>query len=152
MVVPEMLAPGGPALNAYLLEWCAARLNDPPARFQAGSVGIGIADGSHLLAVVAYDNFRKGRSGQPLNIECSIAADNPRWAARGIIRAILSYPFEQLRVPRVTAMVAEKNMRSRKMLERLGFVTEGRIRACLEGGEDMLITGMLREEANKWLK
>ena len=151
MVVPEMLSPGGPTLNALLLEWCASRLEQPTSRFAIGSVAMGIAQGNDLIAVAAYDNFRKGKNGEPLNIECAIASVSPKWASRGTIRAILHYPFCQLKVPRVTAMVAVGNVRSRRMLERLGFVTEGCVRCCLENGEDMLVTGMLREEAGRWL-
>lgn len=149
MVVPEMLSPGGPMLNAMLLEWCASRVTN--GSFRNDAVGIGIAKDNDLLAVAVFDNFHKGRSGQPLNIDCSIAAESPKWASRGTIRAILHYPFCQLKVPRVTAMVAENNMRSRRMLERLGFVTEGYVRHCLDNGESMLVTGILRAEASRWI-
>jgi RimJ/RimL family protein N-acetyltransferase len=150
MVIPEMLSPGGPHLNADLLSWCSAHLG-PGASFQVGSVAMGVASGSELLAVAAFDNFRRGPSGRPLSIECSISAASPRWATRGTIRAILHYPFCQLGVQRVTALVQETNGRSIKMLNKLGFVREGYVRASAEDGTGIYVTGMLREEARKWL-
>lgn len=150
MVVPEMLMPGGPHLNADLLAWCAAHLS-AGASFQIGSVAMGIARDNELLAVVAFDNFRRSPTGNPVSIECSIAAASPRWASKGTIRAILNYPFCQLGVQRVTALVQETNTRSVRMLDRLGFVREGYVRQAFEDGSSMIVTGILREEARRWL-
>lgn len=153
LVVPEMLSPGGPHLNAILLEWCAVRLGDG-ASFPIGTVAVGIANGEtyeDLLAVAVFENFRRSPNGVPLNIDCSIAASSPRWMTRGTIRAILHYPFCQLGVQRLTAQVKEKNLRSRKMLKGLGFKEEGFIRDALEDGSGVFITGMLRDEAKRWL-
>lgn len=150
MVVPEMLMPGGPHLNADLLAWCAAHLS-PGASFQVGSVAMGVARDNELLAVAAFDNFRRSPAGKPLSIECSIAAVSPRWMTKGTIRAILQYPFCQLGVQRLTALVQEKNERSVKMLNGLGFVREGYVRASVEDGSGIYVTGMLREEARRWL-
>lgn len=143
-----MLEAGGAHLNAILLDWCAARIG---GTFQVGSVAIGVARGNDLLAVAAFENYRKSNSGMPLSIECSIAADSPRWATKGTIRAILSYPFEQLQVQRVTAFVQERNERSRKFLAGIGFVCEGFIRGSVDDGTGIYVTGMLREESRRWL-
>lgn len=150
LVAPEILAPGGAHLNAMLLDWCASRLGQG-CSFQMGSIAIGVADGDDLLAVAAFDNFRRSPTGAALNIECSIAADSPRWAKRSTIRAILSYPFCQLGVQRVTAFVQERNVRSIKFLNGIGFVREGFIRSSVDDGTGIYITGMLREEAKRWL-
>lgn len=143
-----MLAPGGTHLNALLLEWCGARLG---CVFPSGAVAMGVARENDLLAVVAFENYRKGSQGEPLNIECSIAADSPRWITKGTVRAILSYPFNQLRVQRVTAYVREDNTRSIKFLNGLGFIREGYIREALENKTGVYITGMLRDDAKRWL-
>lgn len=143
-----MMEPGGPHLNAILLDWCSARIG---TTFQMGSVAIGVADGNDLLAVAAFDNYRKSASGLPLNIECSFAADSPRWAKRGMIRGILAYPFVQLKVQRVTTFIREDNERSIKFTYGLGFKQEGFMRDCTEGGAGVHVTGMLREESRRWL-
>jgi len=151
MVVPEMVAPGGPSLNAWLIQWCQMRLKTNGS-FGLDAVSMGVADEKdNLLCVTVFDNFRKGRNGQALNIECAIAADSPRWANRGTIRAILHYPFCQLKVQRMTLFVAESNARSFKLTQGLGFKVEGMIREALEGGENLHVLGMLREESRRWL-
>ena len=151
MVVPEMLTPGGTHLNANLLNWCAERLGFGSS-FQSGSVAIGVARDGELLAVAAFDNYRTSpTNGAPLSIECSIAAESPRWATRKTIGGILSYPFCHLGVQRVTALVQERNARSIKFLNGIGFVREGFIRAAVDDGTGIYITGMLREEAKRWL-
>lgn len=150
MVTPQMFAPGGPALNALMLEWCQMRLKG--GGFGRDAVSIGVADETNnLLCVAAFDNYRRGRDGQPLNIECSIAADSPRWAKRGTIRAILNYPFCTIGVQRLTIFVAASNARSYKLTQGLGFTLEGTIREALEDGEDLHVLGMLREESRRWL-
>lgn len=153
MVTPAILQPGGPWLNNFMLEWCAQRLGEGMG-FPVGAVAIGVGDTdtpNDLLAVAVFDNFRRSRDGKPLSIECSIAAASPRWANKSTIRAILSYPFCQLNVQRVTAMVKKSNERSQKMLKRLGFVEEGFVRHALDNEEGIYVTGMLREESRKWL-
>lgn len=151
MVVPEMVAPGGPALNAFLLDWCRQRLG-VYGNFRPDAVAIGVAnDKNELLSVTAFDNLHKARSGQLLNIECSVASATPRWVTKGTVAAILHYPFCQLKVQRVTTFVAAGNARSLKFTVGLGFKVEGHIRQALENGEDLIVTGMVREEAKRWL-
>lgn len=148
MVAPAIFSPGGAHLNALLLEWCSSRIG---GNFQIGSVAIGVAEGDSILAVAAFDNYRKSPAGKPLSIECSFAADSPRWITRGTIRGILSYPFCQLGVQRVTTFIREDNERSIKFTYGLGFVQEGYMRDCAEDGLGVHITGMLRAEARRWL-
>ncbi len=151
MVIPEMIAPGGPSLNAWLLQWCQLRLGTGGA-FGIDAVSMGVADeNNNLLCVAAFDNYRRSSSGQALNIECAIAAASPRWATRGTIRAILAYPFCALKVQRMTVFIAVSNVKSAKLVTGLGFKPEGTIRAALDNGEDMLVLGMLREESRRWL-
>lgn len=150
LVIPDMLGPGGPDLNRLLLEWCRVHL-PPGTVFQPGSVAIGVANGGDLLSVTAFDNFRVGPNREPVNIELSIASISPRWVNRGVVRGILHYPFCQLRVRRVTCLIGSKNERSLKFCEGLGFRREGLIREALGANEDIVILGLLREEARRWL-
>jgi len=54
-----------------------------------------------------------------------MAADDPRWAMPGTLRALFAYPFQTLRVKRMTCMVDEPNVRCRRFLEGCGFKLEG---------------------------
>jgi ribosomal-protein-serine acetyltransferase len=64
-------------------------------------------------------------------------------------RAVVDYVFRELNLNRVEILAAERNVKSRAIPERLGFVQEGRIRQAerLNGRYvDHIVYGMLREE------
>jgi hypothetical protein len=68
-----------------------------------------------------------------------------------VFREIMSYFFKHLRLRRMTAMIADDCQTAIKLVERLGFKEEGRMkRAVLRDGKlhDQLIYGILVEEMN----
>lgn len=85
---------------------------------------IGIVTGydptDELLAVAVYFNY------QPKFKTCAIAmvSFSPRWAQKGTIRAILSVPFEQYGVKKLSAICLHTNERVIKLLEGVGFKRE----------------------------
>lgn len=105
---------------------------------------IGIVARETIIAGVVYSNYRSG------NIEATIAADSPRWARRGTLRALFHYPFVQLGCRRVTCIIAEHNGRSLRLCQGLGFTIEGRHRSLFADGSAGISLGMLREEC-RWL-
>jgi ribosomal-protein-alanine N-acetyltransferase len=65
------------------------------------------------------------------------------------LRAVLQYAFEEVGLHRVEANIIPRNVASRRVLERLGFVQEGAARRYLKINgewEDHLRFAMLREE------
>ncbi|MNO01960.1 putative ribosomal N-acetyltransferase YdaF [compost metagenome] len=66
-----------------------------------------------------------------------------------MVRSFLNVYFNDLGFHRITAEVYDYNTRSRKLLERLGFVEEGRLRKARfwNGGfHDIIVYGLLAEE------
>lgn len=104
---------------------------------------IGVVRRNVLVGGVVYHMFREG------NCEVSIAFDSPQWALPGTLRGLFDYPFNQLNCHRMTALIAKKNKRSRKLTEGLGFKLEGVLRRGI-GGRDAMIYGMLKDEC-RWL-
>ena len=101
---------------------------------------IAFMDANKLAGVVVYSNYRHP------SIEVSIFCDDPRWALnRDMIEEALMYPFRQLKVNRITALVQKNNKRSRKMVKRLGFVEEGKLRKA-STKDDLFVYGLLPEE------
>jgi RimJ/RimL family protein N-acetyltransferase len=80
------------------------------------------------------------------NVEGSIAAAEPGWCSREFLRRAFRVPFEALECRRVTARANVTNVKSRRLLEGLGFQLEGLIRKLDVDGSDVLIYGMLKEE------
>lgn len=68
---------------------------------------------------------------------------------RRFLRAVFYYPFLQLQVRRVTALINSRNRASRKLVEKAGFVKEGRLRDAAVD-DDVIVYGMLKREC-RWI-
>lgn len=123
------------------------------ARFVAEVVGsddftahgtIGVERLGELIAGIVYDNFNGA------NICMHVGArPGVNWVSRKLLRLVFGYPFEQLGCRRVTGLVPETNLRSRRFCEHLGFDLETRIRGGHPDG-DVLVYSMFRENC-RWL-
>lgn len=117
---------------------------------------IGVADGPTPIAGVVYNFFQAGEHGN--SVAMTMAADSPRWVSHGTIRALLTYPFVQLHCVRVTVFIGRKNKRSRRLVagdgkrKGIGFVPEGKLRRGFDGKQDLMVYGLLRDEAERWLR
>lgn len=137
-----------PVLKDELLAWAEVRVESvSPFERDKSAVAMVTVDGE-ISAVSVYSNLRGG------NIEMTIAADTPRWATRGAIADLLSWPFECLPgLRRITALVNASNTRSRKLVEGLGFQMEGWLEDGADDG-DLVLYGMTRKMwlASRWMR
>ena len=65
------------------------------------------------------------------------------------VEKIIRYGFEELNLNRIEAIVGPENVPSLRLMEKNGFVQEGRLRKHYpseNGFEDSLVFGLLREE------
>ena len=99
--------------------WVVDRVDhmDVPREYAA----IGVARDGELIAGVIYHNFIPDYRG----LEISMASSSPRWATRRTIRALLSYPFEQLGCRWVLTCTPHKNEAALRVNRALGFVQRG---------------------------
>ena len=97
--------------------------------------------GQDAKGAVLYKNYASG------DIEM-VCAGEPGWVTPGVLKFVLSYPFEQLDCNRITCLAHRKNRAMRNYLERMGFKLEGVKRKALNG-VDLMIYGLLRDE-NRW--
>lgn len=125
------------------LPWLAERVRGWTPSGQ--EVAIASVRDNRITAVVAYANYRGG------NIEMTCAGEG-NWMTRGNLAGFYAYPFVQLGCRRVTALVHRKNAKSRKLMERLGYTLEGKIREAAEDGRDLMLYGLLKSEADHILK
>lgn len=107
---------------------------------------IGVESEGYLIAGVVYHDYRR------FGIQISMASESPRWCSRRTLRVLLGYPFLQLNVARVTACTSKNNKKLRSLVTRLGFKLEGTIRCGFDGKHDLLVYGLLRDEAQKWIE
>ena len=102
--------------------------------------------GLEIQAVVLYNQYVPENS-----IDLHIAAvPGKRWMTPSFLRATFRYPFLQLGVRQMGALVASDNADSLRLTRRVGFIQEGVARQAWADGIDVICFGMLRHEC-KWL-
>lgn len=106
---------------------------------------IGLTRGEMLVAGVVFDHWNGS------NINMTVASDGSRhWLNRDYLRRCFHYPFAQLKVRRITAVVAESNHDSRRFTEHIGFELETRLKDAHPLGD--LLVYVMRPEACRWLE
>lgn len=109
----------------------------------ADAVGISVFC-AHGAATVLYTEWTR----QDIRLQ---VAGVGNWLNRASLAVFFAYPFQDLGVRRITALVPKKNRKSRNLSEKIGFVQEGCLRHALMNGDSYIIYGMLREEC-RWLR
>lgn len=113
------------------------------------AIGVGWPDPEHgyrVLAAAVYHDMRPELG----TCMVSIAAVNPRWAQRGIIRALLSYPFEQLGVHKLWSLMPIDNKRAIKFNKGIGFKQEATLRHQFGKGRHAVFASMIAKEYHKF--
>ena len=133
-----------PEERTFLVSYIAAKLKLTP-RDVVGDMpfeAIAAVKRGKVLGVVLYVNFR----GPTIEMTC---AGEPGWLTREHLRGFFAYPFEQLKVRRVTGIVHRKNKHARSINERLGFKLEGVCKHGFEDG-DACVYGMIKQDC-RWI-
>ena len=124
------------------LTWAAKRIGI--RRFREDARAIGWQRGGAIIAVAAWDTFSPGTCCM------HIASDGSGpWLTREFLGAMFAYPFVQLRLRRVTGLIAASNRASLRFARHIGFHDEGLMREEAPDG-DMVVLGMLRREC-RWI-
>lgn len=112
---------------------------------QAVGVATGEGHTDTLEAICVYHEF------QPQHKTCmiSFAAFSPKWAQRGIIRALLSVPFKQYGVKKLWAITGKSNYRCQKLLKGIGFKQEAVLAHHLGQGEHAVVFRLFDQEFSK---
>jgi RimJ/RimL family protein N-acetyltransferase len=138
------LAIAEPRHQEQLLRYLGHKIGIPPAAL-VGDMPfriIATVRGDRLMGAMLFTNYRGA------SIEMSLAGE-PGWFTRRGLREYFSYPFETLRVRRVTSIIHRRNKESRALAARLGFKLEGVARDGFPDG-DAMIYGLTRKDC-KWI-
>jgi RimJ/RimL family protein N-acetyltransferase len=127
----------GPAV----VEWVAKRTNEH-GNFGAAT-GIGVEREGKLIGGVVYNEWNG------VNCNMHVAAENGHWLSRTALWYFFDYPFNQLKVNRVTGLVGEGNLHAREFDEKVGFSLETTLKGAHPTG-DMLVYVMWRKDC-RWL-
>ena len=105
----------------------------------AGMKGLGLEKDGELVAGVAFEGF----NGH--NVWMHVAAEpGGRWMTRDFLRYCFYYPFEELKVSRVSGYVEASNERALRFDYHLGFKPEARLSGAASDGGDVVVLVMWR--------
>lgn len=122
--------------------WVRARIPfmDPEGFGPCQAIGVVDSAGRIVGGVVFH-----GWNNHYRSIEMSSAADSAKWLSRRVIAGILSYPFEQLGVERLSSITRPEDKRTRHALEAIGMTYEGSGRKVF-GEYDGAVYCLLKDE------
>lgn len=107
--------------DAKVAAWAASRI---PYSGNAGfgpCRAIGVEDVGGLIAGCVYhayiDNIQ--------HMQVSIAADTPKFCSRGVMRALLHYPFEQQECRTISLITPHTSARVHRFVKGFGFTRRG---------------------------
>ena len=121
-----------------LLAWAAEKIG--LLRFKPDARAFGVLRGGELCAVIVYDSFSE--------CDCNMhvaSTGSGHWLTREVLVRAFGYPFIELKLRRVTALIPEKKADAIRFNEHLGFKLEGRCPEAMPD-DDIQIRGMLRKE------
>jgi RimJ/RimL family protein N-acetyltransferase len=102
-------------------DWVAERIPNVSGGGFKDCTAIGVVgSGGKPLAGVVYHDYQPEFG----TIQISMASDSPVWAQKGIIRALLHYPFIQLGAFKAWIAVALDNKHGLKTFQHIGFRRE----------------------------
>ncbi len=95
-------------------------------------------DAGELVAGVLYEDWNGA------NVMCHIRGAGD-WACRAYLATIFDYPFNQLKVKRITVPVASTNLASINLVTKMGFTLESTLAQATPEG-DLHLFRMWRDE------
>jgi RimJ/RimL family protein N-acetyltransferase len=120
--------------------WVARRIRG--GYFAERSKAIGLECNGELIAGVIYENWNHQ------SIWCHIAIEGRITPA--YLAAIFDYPFNVAQVEKIIVPVGSDNTQSLKMVKKMGFVEEGRIKDGRPDGDIVFLT--LARDSCRYIK
>lgn len=122
-------------------DWVAKQTG---GEFSGLGATFGYVRNGELQAGILYDNYNGA------NIHVAVAAvPGGKWMTKEFLRVAFDYPFRQLNVRRITALIAESNAPSIRFTEHMGFTREATLVDAHPTG-NLLIYAMRKEDC-RWL-
>lgn len=104
---------------------------------------IGRTKDGRIVGGIIYESFNGA------NVFCHIAGEG-RWMNREFLRMIFDYPFRQLGVRRMTAMIVSNNEKCINFVKKLGFEKESEMYQAHNEG-DIIIYRLMAKDC-RWLE
>lgn len=112
-----------------------------PMWYVEGMKGLGLERDGEMVAGVLYEGF----NGH--NVWMHVAAvPDKRWMSKDYLWYCFHYPFNEMKVSRISGYVNASNEQARKFDEHLGFKAEATLSGAAPDGGDVLIYVMRRDD------
>lgn len=130
-------------VNDLVGPWVARRSGGTWAPGQGQTFGIWDSKLERITAGVLYVESNGA------NVFMHVAGEGKHWLTRKFLWICFDYPFNQLKLRRVTGVVPSSNLAARRFDEHLGFRLEAALKDAHPDG-DLLVYSMTREQC-RWL-
>lgn len=124
-----------------VVQWVEHQLG---AVYATNATGLGWRRRGRIVAGLAFEGYNG------VNIFVHIAKLRGEPMPVELVAAMFDYPFRQLKLRRMSALVADRNEASKAFARKLGARLEGTMKEASPDG-DLCIFGLLRKDAEKWL-
>jgi RimJ/RimL family protein N-acetyltransferase len=126
--------------DVNVAKWVCDRIPHVSSFGPCTALGVVNSEGKPVAGIVFHDYLPACGT-----IQLSMAAETPRWATRRIVKELLSYPFNQLKVRKVWTATPLKNQRAIKFNKGIGFKQEA-VLANHFGDDHAVICRMFRKQ------
>jgi RimJ/RimL family protein N-acetyltransferase len=135
---------------AYLTAWAAERIKGIAPEDFGPCDGMGVVHGDELVAAVIFHDWHP----KERTLQCSMAADTPRWATKESIGMLLRFAFIHKAVNVLWTATPHTSARVLRFNEGCGMRREGTLRHRFGQGVHAVICSMTLIEfrRSKWSK
>lgn len=134
--------PANPRENEALAAWCADRI--PHVR--GGTFGpcqaMAVMRGNAVEAVVVFHDWQQSFE----TLQCSMAAESPRWASAEVLRGLFAYVFKTARANKLWTATPHDAERVLKFNRGIGLKPEGTLGSHFGHKRHAVISRMFRSE------
>lgn len=120
----------------HIGDWVAHKIEGIYSPLESQAIGWVSQDG-RVLAGAIFEDWNRA------SLVCHIATDGRM--SREFLKEVSTYAFIQCKVHKMIAPVASSNHRSERMVRKMGFIEEGRLRNAHPHGDVVLYT-LTRED------
>jgi RimJ/RimL family protein N-acetyltransferase len=129
-------------------DWVLAQM-EYPCWIDDWQYAFGLMEDDEPIGGVIFHDYRVIPNGYEMQM--TIAGNRPNWLNKRTIKLAMEIVFNHFKCTRLVVACHSKNLASKQLIEKFGFVQEGCLRERMGGpGEDVLLYSLLRSEC-KWL-
>ncbi|MGE4259209.1 MAG: hypothetical protein AB7F19_07695 [Candidatus Babeliales bacterium] len=144
MTTNRVFFPQHPEHVNEVIRWLQSNMEEMQGWNCHNSYAVSINDGVRTKASILYTDVTSE------NCQMHITSVDPTWCNRRVLHDLFWYPFDFLKLNRITIITKKKNNKLSNFVKRIGFKNEGELEEFYKD-DDALIWGILKRNC-KWIK